>query len=226
MTSNSFLPLISRSSRITATSATLIDNIFTNYLENCGDSSQGLRVTDVTDHYPIFHINRQITTEESEVYVFKRSYSLKNKNVFLDTIRGIDWNEIYNNSGTQKYFDLFHGKLLTLLYKFFPKVRRKIEYNNKKNLAYLKLCEIRLNIRTHCIIDTKECSQFIMKRCINPSYKSRLQKLMIAAEKQYYHAILLQNKDNMKNSWGIIKNIINKNRKPVYQSNINSSQGR
>ena len=53
-----------------------------------------------------------------------------------------------------------------------------------------------------------------------------MQKLMIAAEKQYYHAILLQNKDNMKNSWGIIKNIINKNRKPVYQSNINSSQGR
>ena len=58
MTSNSFLPLISRPTRITATSATLIDNIFTNYLENCGDSCQGLLVTDVTDHYPIFHINR------------------------------------------------------------------------------------------------------------------------------------------------------------------------
>ena len=67
MTSNSFLPLISRPTRITATSATLIDNIFTNYLVNCGDSCQGLLVTDVTDHYPIFHINRQMITEESEV---------------------------------------------------------------------------------------------------------------------------------------------------------------
>ena len=132
MTSNSFLPLISRPTRITATSATLIENILTNCMENCGDSSQGLLVTDVTDHYPIFHINPQITTEESEVYLFKRSYSIKNKNAFLDTIRGIGWNEIYNNSGTQKCFDLFHGKLLTLLNKFFPKVRRKMEYNNKK----------------------------------------------------------------------------------------------
>ena len=55
------------------------------------------------------------------------------------------------------------------------------------------------------------------------SYKSHLQKPMIAAEKQYYHAILLQNKE--KKSWGIIKHIINKNRKPVYQSQFKLKSG-
>ena len=57
------------------------------------------------------------------------------------------------------------------------------------------------------------------------SYKSRLQKLMIAAEKQYYHAILLQNKDNMKKILGYYQNIINKYRKPVYQSKFKLKSG-
>ena len=55
--------------------------------------------------------------------------------------------------------------------------------------------------------------QSVHNETMYKSNKSRLQKLTIAAEKQYYHAILLQNKDNMKKSWGIIKYIINKNRK-------------
>ena len=67
--------------------------------------------------------------------------------------------------------------------------------------------------------------QSVHNETMYKSYKSRLQKLMIAAEKQYYHAILLQNKDNMKKSWGIIKNIINKNRKPVCQSKFKLKSG-
>ena len=60
MTSNSFLPLITRPTRVTATSATLIDNIFSNYLENCSHWMQGLMVTYISDHYPIFHVNRRV----------------------------------------------------------------------------------------------------------------------------------------------------------------------
>ena len=135
MTSNSFLPLISRPTRTTATSATLIDNVFTNYLENCNESFQGILVTDVTDHYPVFHINCQITSHESDVFIFKRSYSVKNKNAFLDAIRRTDWNEIYNNSGTQKCFDLFHGKFIKLLNKYFPKVRMKKMIQQQKTLV-------------------------------------------------------------------------------------------
>ena len=56
------------------------------------------------------------------------------------------------------------------------------------------------------------------------SYKSRLQELMIAAEKQYYHAILLQNKDNMKKPWGIIKIISIKIESLYISQNLNSGE--
>ena len=50
LSSHSFLPLITRSTRITNCSATLIDNIFTNHVENLEYSTQRLLVTDVSDH--------------------------------------------------------------------------------------------------------------------------------------------------------------------------------
>ena len=64
MTSNSFLPLITRPTKFTVTSATLIDNIFTNCLENRSHSVQGLMVTDISYHYPIFHVIRQVKAKD------------------------------------------------------------------------------------------------------------------------------------------------------------------
>lgn len=51
---NGLYPLITKPSRITATSATLIDNIFTNVLDN--HITSGLVINDISDHLPIFAI--------------------------------------------------------------------------------------------------------------------------------------------------------------------------
>ena len=62
MSSNSFLPLITRPiwrSIVTANSATLIDNIFTNHLDCSLQSSEGIFMTYITDHHPFFLINHQ-----------------------------------------------------------------------------------------------------------------------------------------------------------------------
>ena len=49
-------PLIDRPSRITTSSATLIDNIFTNQ-SNC-DTCNGLLINDISDHLPVFSISK------------------------------------------------------------------------------------------------------------------------------------------------------------------------
>ena len=62
--SNEFLPSISRPTRITSTSATLIDNIMTNCLDNFYNSYiNGILVTDISDNFPVFHVNRSLTVE-------------------------------------------------------------------------------------------------------------------------------------------------------------------
>ena len=82
-------------------------------------------VKDISDHYPIFHVNRQVKAKDTEIYTEKIIYSDKNKRDFTQALAGVDFSVIYNVQGTQR-------KLLTLLNKYFPKVRIKKKYNNRK----------------------------------------------------------------------------------------------
>ena len=52
-TSFSFRPTINKPTRISNTSATLIDNVFTNILPS---PKSGILLTDISDHLPIFMI--------------------------------------------------------------------------------------------------------------------------------------------------------------------------
>ena len=65
LSSNGFLPLITRPS-----SATLIDNIFTNNIGDMNYSIQGLFITDISDHFPVFHIAKQMEIEEKDAYIY------------------------------------------------------------------------------------------------------------------------------------------------------------
>ena len=66
----------------------------------------------------------------------KRVYSDKNKRGLTQALAGID----FSVHGTQSSFDLFHGKLLTLLNKYLPQVRIKKNIAIE-NLGYLRAWE-------------------------------------------------------------------------------------
>ena len=123
MYSNEFLPLISRPTRITPDSTTLIDNIFTNNHDDVNNSLNGLLVTDISDHFPIFHVNRSLSVEEIDSSFVTRVFNERNKQAYLEAISETDWSEICNVHDTQKSFDLFHTKLITFYNKYFPKIR-------------------------------------------------------------------------------------------------------
>ena len=55
---HSFIPVINRPTRVTMNTFTLIDNIFTNHHDVKEHQLHGILKTDITDHFPLFHINR------------------------------------------------------------------------------------------------------------------------------------------------------------------------
>ena len=57
MYSNGFVPLITGPTRSTTRTKTLIDNILTNNINELKGIMQGIMITDVSDHYPIFCLN-------------------------------------------------------------------------------------------------------------------------------------------------------------------------
>ena len=119
------------SDRVTATSATLIDTIFTNNLMDISHSLHELFITDVSDHFPIFSCLRRMQTSDVDVYKYKRLFSLKNKE-FYHAVSTTNWDEIDRATDTQQPFDLFHNQLTEWHNKHFPKVRIKKKYSNRK----------------------------------------------------------------------------------------------
>jgi hypothetical protein len=59
---DSFIPLITKSTRYSDTTATLIDNILSNKLSD--NSVSGSFLTDVSDHLPKFYINQAFSHKE------------------------------------------------------------------------------------------------------------------------------------------------------------------
>ena len=129
---NEFLPLISRPTRITSTSATLIDNIFTNNHEDLNCSLNGILVADISDNFPVFHVSRSFSMEENVSCLVTRVYNERNKQKFLEAISAVDWSEICNIPNTQNSFNHFHSVLISLHDKCFPKIKIKKKYSNRK----------------------------------------------------------------------------------------------
>jgi exonuclease III len=83
---NSFLPTINKPTRITGSSATIIDNIFINNLTRASTTS-GILANSISDHCPVFcftpfHNNKSNRNN----FITKRLFTDRNKNEFHDLI--------------------------------------------------------------------------------------------------------------------------------------------
>ena len=169
---NAFFPLTNRPTRVTPTSATLIDNIFTNNLHSYEYVLQGVFVTDISDHFPVFHINYLYKGKEIESYTCKTNYSLRNKQNFRVALAEIDWNKLHAARDAQQAFTMFHSIFLKLYNEHFPKRRVKTKYNNRKPWLSQGL---KLSIRTK----NKLYLTYVKLKCLRNelSYKSYRNKL-------------------------------------------------
>ena len=117
--SNSLYPLICKQTRITSTTATLIDNIFTNNLEHCMNS--GIFYSDLSDHLPIFQVTH--LKLDAETPCRKRLARLINPATiaaFRSKLETIDWSVIYNSDSTNDSYDTFSSLLISAYHKSFP----------------------------------------------------------------------------------------------------------
>ena len=95
MYSNSLYPTITRPTRITTHSATLIDNIFTNVWDRKVHS--GLVINDTSDHLPVFATIQSCTRIKKDTTTVKitRHKTQNAINSFKEDLLRQDWNKVY-----------------------------------------------------------------------------------------------------------------------------------
>jgi hypothetical protein len=207
MYSNMLLPLITRPTRITAHTSTLIDNIFTNHLENSLFS--GLLFTDISDHLPIFCFSYEQSLDIiDEKFVIFRDKSNSNLIKFHNQLNNTKWEDLLGFNDPETAYDCFHKKFKDIYNLSFPfkKVKTKkfslrkpwvsnglLKSINRKNNLYKKY------LNNPC---TENESKY--KR-----YKNKLTNLLRNAKKIYYEEKIENAKTNMKDTWKILNEIVN-----------------
>ena len=114
------LPTIDKPSRVSRTSATLIDNIFVNIPNQV--SISGNIISDISDHFSQFCILKSVA-EQTHASIRKvRDYSQFSSDSFTAELGYVDWNEIIHRGGEDinKMFSGFYNKLHNIINKHAP----------------------------------------------------------------------------------------------------------
>ena len=179
--SYSFWPLITRPTRMISSSATLIDNIFSNNTALKMSCVNGIVINDITDHFPIFHICKDIAINEEEKIIFKRNFTHKAQLLFTSLLQDVDWGCILNESDTNKAYAMSVHVYSDIYNKAFPKTRAKIKYYHRKPwLTEVLKNSIRQENKLFKLSKKYPVADWIVKY---KTYRSTLNKLLKRGEK-------------------------------------------
>ena len=119
-------PVITCPTRITKTSATLIDNIImsrTLYSK----SHNSVLINDLSDHLPCISIICGINTGKGEtITITKRNMKGDNMKLLKASLSSLDWTELATLENPSEQFDLFHSKLIAQLDCHCPEKKHTI----------------------------------------------------------------------------------------------------
>ena len=210
---NRLLPCISKPTRLTHTSATLIDNIFCSeeLYRNC---KSYILVEDLSDHLPCISVYLDFfPTKQTEQILYKRNLTEKNIAEIVTDLDSVNWDVILHQNTSEQQFNKLHETLVSALDKHAP-IRPK---KTKK----AKLCEPWL---TKGLLKCQRKQKILFKKTIAvfgksvttenvekyKKYLAILQRCKRASKQNYYYLQCTELKKNMKKLWDIINKMINK----------------
>ena len=204
--SYSFMPLINKPTRVGRNSATLIDNIFCNSLQE-KNLFNGVFQTDISDHFPIFCVSSEIDCQKSK-YILRRKTNQNCINKFQNELNSINWDVVQSSNDCQEAFSKFHDYFSRHFDKCFPIEKIKLNYKNRKqwltqgfkDSIKVKNKLYALSIKTVNVYNTNKYVK----------YKRALQRIMKKAERDHYTGLFEKYKGNIKKSWELIKEVVNK----------------
>ena len=208
LSSYSLYPSITKPTRITSKSATLIDNIFTN--SRCKQTS-GIIMTDLSDHLPIFtfsELNFSCNTNlNNDVEI--RQYTHQNIEYFKSELKNVDWEKICSLNDVNTSYSNFITKFRELHDKCIPLKKKRFQSKKKTpNSPWISFALLK------CI---KRKNLLYKKSLKNPTdvnvdkykrYRNKLNCTLRLAKKNYFSDLLEKEKNNMRNTWKVINSII------------------
>ena len=196
----------------------MIDNIFV--IKPNFSSFQGVLVTDIPDHLPIMHIDCKGLSLNNDDFIYRRNLPPTNKQAFRIAFATLYWDEIYHKTDMQMAFSRFHSMFLNLYNAHIPKRKIKVKYNTRKLWLTQGLkSSLNTKIKMYKLFLKVPFAHY---ETMNKAYRNKPNHTCILkkTEKQHYTDLLTANKRSLKNTWQIMRNLVNQNKVKMLIQNL------
>ena len=187
---------LSKPTRITTSTATLIDNIFTNVFDDKATCVNRLVCAEISDHIPIFHIHK--TSDEQN----------KQKKTFKNKLDCIDWNETTYNVDPNIFYDNFIKKFSEIHNSCFP--LKKVKSKNKRIKPWISKGMLISIKRKNLLYKSYIRSPNITNKTKFTTYRNKPNHLLRLSKKQYINNKIQDSENKMKDTWKILNSLLNK----------------
>ena len=215
LTSNLLVPHITIPTRITRTTKTLIDNIYSNSL-NFNEGISGNLTISISDHLAQFLIIPEIYQRlPKSQNIFKRDTKNFNRDNFNRELQAINWDSVIDidSNDPNRSFNSLEEQLNSLIDKYMPlKKLTKKEIKLKQKPWITKSIRKAIQRREKMYKKFIKAKDVVIKEQYHQKYKelrNEIVKLCRESKLSYYQQYFTENVKNSKKMWLGIKSIIN-----------------
>jgi hypothetical protein len=218
--SHDYIPSIDRPTRVSINkhgqkSATLIDNIFTNDILACIHS--GVLITDLSDHYPTFltQLNSKHTNNTPSTPLYRKSRLFKPNNIkgLKNALSITDWKLITDTIDPNEAYNNFNNKFTKLLDVHCPIKSKQISKRNTPKKPWVTKGLIKSLKTKDKLYKTYITKPTFDNKLKYTKYRNNLNLLLRLSKKSYITSKITANKDNTKEMWKTLNNLLGRNKK-------------
>ena len=199
-----FMPIITKPTRITDHTATLVDHIYTNTPEKLIKS--GLCLADISDHLPIFCTMANTLPTNNE-HRFFRDLRRFNENAFHQDLLAVDFKSLISNDVIES-INTIADRLRNITDRHVP--LRKASKRQQKRLErpWISKAIVHSIKQKHKLVKTHLYSTDPGKVKKYKACSNKLSRIIHAVKKNYFSKQFELNKENIKYTWKLINKVL------------------
>lgn len=203
------VPLINRPTRLTSSSATLIDHIYTNAIQLLENKSlSGVLCVNISDHLPIFHLcNSQSNVTVKIQAKPRRVINTKTLNKLKTSLEKQDWSTVMQIENTHKAYNAFTNVFMKCYNECIPITEKCHNVRHKAWVTSALLNSIKRKNKLYVQYCKNRCS---VTEARYKSYKNKLTQLLRKAEKDYVSDYINKYKTEARKMWSLINDKLGK----------------
>ena len=209
--SNDLTPCITKPTRITHTTATLLDNIFVSpKLQQ--NVSPFILTEDISDHLPIIALlgNQKKSLKES-MTIKVRNLSEDKIQHIKDDLDMIEWEEILKNQNCNTGFTTFHQTLCESINKHAPEEIRKLSYKKQIRDPWIMKGILTSLTKQKRLYREQLHAKSAVSTHNYRRYRNLLKSIIRKSKNSYLHDKCLEFRQDSRKLWKLVNKIIGKN---------------